>query len=68
MNTIQECFLCINSWAGRREYSVVIIDETPKKYKIRLVVDTKLPGRNRYGNAGEIILVPKTAVKIKDMQ
>ncbi len=56
-------YIEIDGWTGRQKYSVVVVGETPKKYRVKLLVDTKLPGRNRWGNAGEVILVPKSVVK-----
>lgn len=56
-------YLCLNSWVGRQEIPVEILDETPSRYRIRLLHDCKLPGRNRYGSMGDIVLVPKYAIR-----
>lgn len=36
-------YLCLNTWAGLREYPVEIIKETPKRYRVRLLGKTPLP-------------------------
>lgn len=56
-------YLVLNTYAGRREYPVLIIGETPKKFRVKILSQTNviLPGR-RIANYGDIILVPKTAV------
>jgi len=67
----RKAVLCMNGWAGYSETPVIIVGETPKKYRIRLP-DTRLPGegiklpKRRYLHTGEVALVPKTAVKIKE--
>lgn len=55
--------LILNTYAGRREYPILIIGETPKKFRVKILSQTNviLPGR-RIANYGDIILVPKTAV------
>ncbi len=54
--------LRLDSWAGRRSYPVEVLGETPQRYRIRLLEDMPLPGRNKRGAAGEVRLVPKYAV------
>lgn len=63
--TSQTAYLHINSWAGHSKHPVEIVKETSKRYKVRLVEDTHLPGRNRYGNAGDEVYVPKYAISTK---
>lgn len=55
--------LILNTYAGRREYPILIIGETPKKFRVKILSQTNviLPGR-RIANYGDIILVPKIAV------
>lgn len=43
---------------------VEIVSETPKRYRVKLLDNGRLPGRCRYGNTGDVILVPKSAVTI----
>lgn len=55
--------LLLDGWAGRRAYPVDVIGETPKRYRVRLLEDMPLPGRNQRGAAGDVRLVPKHAVR-----
>lgn len=57
-------YLCLNSWAGRSLHPVKVIAETSKKYRVELLEDCPLAGRNRQGKRGDVILVPKYAVKL----
>ena len=58
-------FVCTNSYAGRRENRVEIIRETPKRYQIRAITKTKLAGRDRRLENGEVAMVPKWAVVLE---
>lgn len=55
--------LVLNTWAGRRHYAVEVVNETPKKARVRILTPggVMLPGR-RYANYGETVLVPKHAL------
>lgn len=53
--------LHLDGWAGRIGVPVVVVGETPKKYRIRLTCWTNLPSRRR-GEAGDVVLVPKHAI------
>ena len=55
-------YLCVDTWAGRREYPVEVVKETAKSYKIRLNGNEILPGR-RVGRRGQEVYVPKYAIK-----
>lgn len=48
--------LILNTYAGRREYPILIIGETPKKFRVKILSQTNviLPGR-RIANYGDII-------------
>lgn len=59
--------LCLNSWAGRTETPVEIIDETPKRFRIRASQRTKLAGRDRWLEVGQTALVPKYAVRLTQL-
>ena len=54
--------LRLDSWAGREYVPVMIVGETPKRYRIRLLRDALLPSR-RQCKAGDVVSVPKYAVK-----
>ena len=52
----------LNGWAGITRYSVRIVGETPKNYRIKTISPhnkLKLPGRNRWLHPGETKLMPK---------
>jgi len=55
-------FIAVDSWAGRRFLLVEVVSETAKSYRVRLLQDGRLPGRNRWGSAGQIVLVPRSAL------
>lgn len=55
--------LCLDGWHGRSEDRVLIVGETPKRYRIRAIEWTRLAGR-RSIEVGQEALVPKRAVKI----
>lgn len=57
--------LCLDGWMGYTETAVIVIGETPKRYRIRAVTNTKLAGRARWLRPGEVALVPKYAIKFK---
>jgi len=58
--------LGLQGWGGMIWTRVELVGETPKKYRIRAIRRTKLGGRCRWLNAGEITLVPKHS--IRDME
>ncbi len=56
--------IAIDSWAGRRYYPVSIVGETPKRFRVRVLADGGIPlPSRRYAAHGEIIAVPKYAVR-----
>lgn len=55
--------LGLDGWAGYTEQPVLVVGETPRRYRIRAIAITRLAGRGRYLEAGEETLVPKTAVR-----
>lgn len=60
-----KAIVAVDGWAGRSEIPVIIIGETPKRYRVRLDSDKpeKLAGRNVWRQPGEVFLVPKYAVR-----
>lgn len=58
--------LCFNDWAGFRTVAVLVVDETPKRYRIEALNDTLLAGRCRRLRAGERALVPRTAIRFPE--
>lgn len=62
--TDQKAYLLLDSWAGREKHEVEIVGETAKRYRIRLLSDVRLPSK-RDGKAGDVVLVPKYAIKIE---
>lgn len=58
----------LQGWHGITWAPCVVIGETPKRYRVRLEEDARLPGRNRQGRAGEIVLMPKDAVRFTETQ
>jgi hypothetical protein len=62
-NATQQAYLLTDSYAGRSEQAVLVIGATPKRYRIKAVMRTRMPGRCRWLYTGEVALVPKTAVR-----
>ena len=60
----EAALLCFNDYAGYREYPIRIIGETRDRWRITTDKPLKLAGRNRWLEAGESTLVPKSAVKL----
>ncbi len=56
--------IVLETWAGRRYYSVEVVEETPKKARVRIITPegVTLPG-GRFIQCGEIVLVPKSAIR-----
>jgi hypothetical protein len=65
--TPRQAYIQLDGWGGRTESRVLVIGETPKRYRIQAIARTKLAGRDRYLNAGETTLVPKHAVSFTSM-
>lgn len=59
----RSAWLCLNSYGGRSQQVIEIIDETPKRFRIRALSRTRLAGRLRWLKAGETALVPKSAIR-----
>ena len=59
----RQAWICTDGWAGIGAQEVVVIRETPKKYRVQAVKRTKLAGYNRWLEVGQTSLVPKYAVR-----
>ncbi len=55
--------LGLQSWHGLSWQAVLVIGETPKRYRIEAIERTKLGGRNRWLEKGHTALVPKHAIR-----
>jgi len=60
-----ETFIATQGWEGLNYIPVEVVGETPKKVRVKLLRDCRLPGRNRSGKKGQVVLVPKTALRRK---
>jgi hypothetical protein len=60
----KEAFLRLAGWHGTNEQRVLIVGETPKRWRIRAIVATRLAGHDRWLAEGEEILVPRSALRI----
>jgi hypothetical protein len=59
-------FLCTDGWAGRIETPCEILQETTKRFLVRVQEDCLLPGRHI--KAGREVYVPKYAIKASKSQ
>jgi hypothetical protein len=57
-----------DGWAGRIDTPVLVVGETPKRFRITPPNDepVKLAGRARWLQPGQTALVPKHAVRLAD--
>jgi len=55
-------WLRLDGWAGRWDEPVVVIGETPTRYRIRADVRVRLAGPHRYLCPGATTLVPRRAI------
>lgn len=59
---IRPGLLHLDGYAGRTTQAVLVIGETPLRYRIRALAKTRLGGRNRWIDRGAIALIPKRAI------
>jgi len=59
----RRALLRLRGWHGISETPVLIVGETPKRYRIEAIERTKLAGRNRWLEPGERALVPRAALQ-----
>jgi hypothetical protein len=55
--------LVLDGYGGRYEQAVDIVGETATRFRIRAINRTRLGGRNRILEVGQVALVPKTAIR-----
>jgi hypothetical protein len=55
-------FIVVDGWSGIRKIKCIVIGETKRRYKVKLLESAKLPS-NKIGREGDEILVPKHAVR-----
>lgn len=57
--------LMLDGWGGRFDQPVLVVGETPKRFRITPVdKPVKLGGRSRWLSIGRTALVPKHAVRV----
>lgn len=58
--------LLLDSYAGRNEWPVVIVGETPRRFRVKPdgVNPVRLAGPNRWLQPGDTALVPKHSVRV----
>lgn len=60
---VSRAVVCVNNWAGRQEFPIRVVGETPKRFRIAVDQPTPLPPRSLVLQPGETRLVPRTAVR-----
>jgi hypothetical protein len=60
----REATIEFDGYAGRYSIRCVIERESEKRYFVRLLEAGKLAGRSKYGQPGDRLRVPKSAVRI----
>jgi hypothetical protein len=59
-------YIATQGWSGLDYIPVDVVGETPKRFRVKLLKDCRLPGRYRNGKKGQLILVPKTALRRRE--
>ena len=59
-----QAVIMLDSWAGRERIPCEVLSETPKYYRCQLQAAALMPSKRRC-EAGDVVLVPKYAVKIE---
>jgi hypothetical protein len=57
--------LHLDGYSGRSSTRVEIVGETPKRYRVRAITQTRTAGRLVYLEPGQIALVPKQAITLE---
>ena len=55
-------YLILQGWEGRTETRCEVLEETPKRYRIKALIGMRLGGPGRWLDKGETALVPKRAI------
>ncbi len=55
-------WLHTNGWAGRFKAAVIVVGETPKRYRIRTEKACPLAGRGQTLQVGDTTLVPRQSI------
>lgn len=63
---MRPAYLFLDGWAGIHRQGILVIGETPQRYRIQAIAETRLAGRRRYLRAGGTALVPKSSVRLLD--
>lgn len=62
MDDSREARIHMAGWSGHWSEQIIVIGETPKRYRIQAIKRIVLPGRNRFLESGERALVPKNCI------
>ena len=57
--------LHLDGYSGRSSTRVEIVGETPKRYRVRAITQTRTAGRLVYLEPGQVALVPKHAITLE---
>lgn len=55
----------LDGWSGRSRQRVEVVGETPARVRVRAIERTRLAGRSRFLEPGEVALVPRGAVEFE---
>jgi len=65
---IRRAVLRLDGWSGPHESQPVdVVDETPTRYRIRAITETRLAGRYRFLEPGKTALVPRRVVRFLEL-
>lgn len=63
---VRVAWLGLQGWEGLTWQRVLVVGETPKRYRIRAEQETRLAGRRRVLAAGAEVLVPRGAIRFRE--
>ena len=66
MGTPRRATITLGGWHGLSTQEVLVVSETPKRYRIRAIAKTRLAGRHRSLEVGQQALVPRHVVTFLD--
>jgi hypothetical protein len=61
---VRHAVVCVDGWAGRREFPCRVVGETPMRYRIAVDAPTALPPGYTILLPGMTRLVPRTAIRL----